>query len=113
MNRELIVELASKGCMAYDDYDPASLLEKATACEAAGIKPEEILVLANRCCGMYEFYNPIRLLRKAVECNSAGYDPVCVLESAIRNSECDFQPVRVLSRVIEEQDEPPDTCRWR
>ena len=103
MNRELIIELASTGCMAYDNYDLERLLEKAAACEEEGIKPEKILTVANKCCGVYEFYNPVRLLRKAVECSRIGHDPVAVLERAFRECYIDQQPVRVLSEMIDDE----------
>ena len=102
MNRELIIELASRGCMAYDDFDLEGLLERAQVCEEEGIAPEEILAIANKCCGVYEFYNPVRLLRKAVECSRIGHDPVAVLQRAFRECYIDQQPVRVLSEMIDD-----------
>ena len=106
MNRELIIELASRGCMAFDDYDLDGLLERASVCEAEGIEPEKILTIANKCCGIYEFYNPVRLLRKAVECSRIGHDPVAVLERAFKERYIDQQPVRVLNEMIEEDRAP-------
>lgn len=106
MNRELIIELASRGCMAYDDYDLEGLLEKAEVCEQEGIKPEKILNIANRCCGVYEFYNPVRLLRKAVECSRIGHDPEAVLEKALKECYIDQQPVRVLSEMLDDEGSP-------
>ena len=104
MDKELILQAAEKGCMAYEDYDTGALLEKARLCEAKGVDPEAVLLLANKCCGLYEFYNPERLLRKALTCHDMGYDPVISLENASRNETAVFQPVRVLSEIIEREE---------
>lgn len=104
MDKELIIAAAEKGCMAYEDYDAAGLLEKARLCEAKGVDPESVLLLANKCCGLYEFYNPERLLRKALTCFDMGFDPVVALENACLNKTADCQPVRVLSDIIEREE---------
>jgi hypothetical protein len=103
MDEHNILQAAEKGCMAYEDYDTGNLLEKARECEKAGIDPEYVLVLANKCCGLYEFYNPERLLRKALAVNELGYDPVVILENACKDKERDFQPVRILSEIIDRE----------
>ncbi len=103
MDKELILKAAEKGCMAYEDYDTSALLEKARLCEEKGVDPEAVLMLANKGCGLYEFYNPERLLRKALACHDLGYDPVIALENACLNKKADFQPVRVLSEIIDQE----------
>jgi len=103
MDEHSILKAAEKGCMAYEDYDTRGLLNKARECEAAGINPEYVLMLANKCCGLYEFYNPERLLRKALAVNEIGYNPVVILENACEHTERDFQPVRILSEIIDRE----------
>ncbi len=104
MDAELILQLAGNGCMAYDNFDFKTLMEKAGECEVANISPEDMLDRANKCCGLYEFYNPIRLLKKAMLVNNLGYDPILVLEKAYARSVGSLQPVRVLSNLIDQEE---------